>query len=411
MESLERFGVAGSSFKSEMDTMDGPERDAAEFMAELQEENPETYNMWLKIVSRDEFHEKFRRSFISALCKFCINRKQMELARYRRDFVACVLSYTKADIGVNLFCDKNGGGYLNNSLKSRRAYRKRLMESSWQQHTPNLINEATFSNLLKSFQQSSTPSLELQKFRADMTLLGQPTQHQGHGEQNGVTDEKPPPSLFNNPDFLSAINVFVRYRRLTPEWRDLEVKQTKLNLHAFSTAQTLLVVLVDKYQLSNHDDDFVLRVFDKEFNEYIDIEEDLNHVKLINLGKYELIHRLKRDDDSSVTVSPQPCSNGQANVASSSSRDTPSSTRSSSPPSSSLVQVLKEIPEEAKDAKSEIFPASNLIHASMNSMLHSFLKNIQENSAAPQIELPKSAFIQNLFNMTNQDQHLSSGSN
>lgn len=78
----------------------GPERDAACFMAELLEENPETHETWLKLRTREEFNEKFRRSFISALCKFCINRKQMELARYRRDFVAAVLSYTKADIGV-----------------------------------------------------------------------------------------------------------------------------------------------------------------------------------------------------------------------------------------------------------------------------------------------------------------------
>ncbi|CAD5234138.1 unnamed protein product [Bursaphelenchus xylophilus] len=409
MGSLERFGVAGSSLKSEVDSMDGPERDAAEFMAELRDENPETYNMWLKIVSRDEFHEKFRRSFISALCKFCINRKQMELARYRRDFVACVLSYTKADIGVNLFCDKNGGGYLNNSLKSRRAYRKRLMESSWQQHTPNLLNEASFNTLLKSFQQSSTPSLELQKFQADISLLNQsnPSANQGQLE-NSLKEDKS--SLFNNPDFLASINVFVRYRRLSPEWRDLEVKQTKFNLHAFSTAQTLLVVLVDKYQLNNHDDDFVLRIFDREFNEYIDIEEDLHQVKLINLGKYELIHRLKRDDDSSATISPQPCSTSQGNVASSSSRDTPSSTRSSTPPSSSLAPVLKEIPEEPKEVKTEIFPTPNLLNSPMNSMLQSFLKNIHENHT-PQIELPKSAFIQNLFNLANQDQQLSSGSN
>jgi hypothetical protein len=81
----------------------------------------------------------------------------MELARYRRDFVGCVLSYTKADIGVNLFCDKNGGGFLNNSLKSRRAYQKRRREcGGWQEHSsaPSFLPQgSTLSSLLQTFRQ------------------------------------------------------------------------------------------------------------------------------------------------------------------------------------------------------------------------------------------------------------------
>lgn len=132
-------------------------------MAELNEENPETYQTWLRITTRDEFNEKFRRSFISALCKFCINRKQMELARYRREFVGAVLAYTKADIGVNLFCDKNGGGFLNNSLKSRRAYQKRRRECGWQeQSTPAsfLPQGSTLSSLLQTFRQQQQQTLQ-----------------------------------------------------------------------------------------------------------------------------------------------------------------------------------------------------------------------------------------------------------
>jgi hypothetical protein len=81
----------------------------------------------------------------------------MELARYRREFVGAVLAYTKADIGVNLFCDKNGGGFLNNSLKSRRAYQKRRRECGWQEQQSTtasfLPQGSTLSSLLQSFRQ------------------------------------------------------------------------------------------------------------------------------------------------------------------------------------------------------------------------------------------------------------------
>jgi hypothetical protein len=57
----------------------------------------------------------------------------------------------------NLFCDKNGGGFLNNSLKSRRAYQKRRRECGWQEQSAApasfLPQGSTLSSLLQSFRQ------------------------------------------------------------------------------------------------------------------------------------------------------------------------------------------------------------------------------------------------------------------
>lgn len=44
------------------DGVHGASRDAAEFMAELQVESPDTYDQWHKLTSREDFNEKFRRS-------------------------------------------------------------------------------------------------------------------------------------------------------------------------------------------------------------------------------------------------------------------------------------------------------------------------------------------------------------
>lgn len=155
-------------------------------MTELQKENPDTYETWLRITSREEFNEKFRRSFISALCKFCINRKWVFvhiwfvfkilldkwnwhvtdvilLALFwliRRPILECKLLLSYFNIFAfyrNLFCDKNGGGFLNNSLKSRRAYQKRRRECGWQEQTATpasfLSQGSTLSSLLQSFRQ------------------------------------------------------------------------------------------------------------------------------------------------------------------------------------------------------------------------------------------------------------------
>ncbi|KAI6191283.1 hypothetical protein M3Y97_00212000 [Aphelenchoides bicaudatus] len=327
----------------------GPERDAADFMTELQRENPDTYKTWLAIESRDEFNEKFRRSFIGILCRFCINRKQMELARYRRDFVGAVLSYTKADIGVNLFCDKNGGGFLNNSLKSRRAYQKRRRECGWQESSSPasfLPQGSTLSSLLQSFRQQQhqaiqptstsvaemlrrTSSLEPIQMRSPSPLPVTSDHHSTTLADSPLADTIIKGNLLKHFEFTitklifadhcfwslrmfsdrassssssstsaaSLFSVFVRYRRVNQEWKDMELKQSKLSFSSFATVQHLYNTLTEKWQLrSISEERLILRIFDKEFEEYVDLEEDYSLISLENLAKYELIHRVTNAD-------------------------------------------------------------------------------------------------------------------
>ncbi|KAI6210546.1 hypothetical protein M3Y96_00339600 [Aphelenchoides besseyi] len=339
------------------DSIHGPSRDAAEFMTELQEENPETYETWLRLRSRDEFNEKFRRSFISALCKFCINRKQMELARYRRDFVAAVLLYTKADIGVNVFCDKNGGGYLNNSLKSRRAYQKRRRESNWQSDLIQqnaAVHESAFSTLLRSFQQHSTPtprntsvaellarsdSLEPIHVRSPSPLIS-PSTHVSttlltcEAAEESQSKERSASSSCASESLSSAstVSVFVRFRTVNDSWHNVDVKQTKLTLHSFATVQTLFLTLLNKWQLDGEETRLVLRAFDRDFGEFVDIEENFESVCVENLSKFELVHRRISVDQNERAVGSEPSENR-----------TPCSTRSGSPPTNGLAGLLNEL--------------------------------------------------------------------
>lgn len=149
--------------------------------------------------------------------------------------------------------------------------------------------------------------------------------------------------------------MFVRYRRVDAQWRDLDVKQTRLNMHMFSTAQTLLAVAAEKWALkpTPEEDELLLRLFDKEFGEYIDLEEEPAELPLQHLAKYELIHRRRRcGPDSEETgdaqegrKAEQVASAEQLHQAGgSSSRDTPSSTRSSTPPPAALLAHPKDEP-------------------------------------------------------------------
>ncbi|KAI6173850.1 hypothetical protein M3Y98_01126500 [Aphelenchoides besseyi] len=330
------------------DSIHGPSRDAAEFMTELQEENPETYETWLRLRSRDEFNEKFRRSFISALCKFCINRKQMELARYRRDFVAAVLLYTKADIGVNVFCDKNGGGYLNNSLKSRRAYQKRRRESNWQSDLIQqnaAVHESAFSTLLRSFQQHSTPtprntsvaellarsdSLEPIHVRSPSPLIS-PSTHVSttlltcEAAEESQSKERSASSSCASESLSSAstVSVFVRFRTVNDSWHNVDVKQTKLTLHSFATVQTLFFDAAQQMATGWRRNAACASRFRSGLRRSVCVE---------NLSKFELVHRRISVDQNERAVGSEPSENR-----------TPCSTRSGSPPTNGLAGLLNEL--------------------------------------------------------------------
>lgn len=89
--------------------------------------------------------------------------------------------------------------------------------------------------------------------------------------------------------------MFVRYRRVNEKdgWKDLDVKQSKLSFGSFATVQNLYSSLLQKWHLNELDSKrLILRIFDKDFEEYVDIEENFSLVSLENLAKYELIHRV-----------------------------------------------------------------------------------------------------------------------
>jgi hypothetical protein len=87
-------------------------------------------------------------------------------------------------------------------------------------------------------------------------------------------------------------SVFVRYRQVSQEdgWKDVEVKQSKMSFSSFATVQHLYNALIEKWQLRGANDErLILRIYDKEFDEYLDLEEDFSLISLENLAKYELI--------------------------------------------------------------------------------------------------------------------------
>lgn len=77
----------------------------------------------------------------------------------------------------------------------------------------------------------------------------------------------------------------------------MDVKQSKLSFGSFATARQLYSAVLQKWQLSAMDEKrLILRVFDKDFDEYVDIEENFALVSLENMAKYELIHRVSNAD-------------------------------------------------------------------------------------------------------------------
>jgi hypothetical protein len=94
--------------------------------------------------------------------------------------------------------------------------------------------------------------------------------------------------------------VFVRYRRVNEEdgWKDVDVKQSKMSFGSFATVQHLYNSLLEKWHLRGINSKYlILRIFDKDFEEYVDIEENFALVSLENLAKYELIHRISNDKE------------------------------------------------------------------------------------------------------------------
>lgn len=86
------------------------------------------------------------------------------------------------------------------------------------------------------------------------------------------------------------MNVFVRYRRVNDEWKDIDIKQSKISLPENSSVSTLVTHLAEKWSINRNE--LIIRCLDKDFGEFVDIEEDLEAVELQNLTKYEIVHRV-----------------------------------------------------------------------------------------------------------------------
>lgn len=85
-------------------------------------------------------------------------------------------------------------------------------------------------------------------------------------------------------------SVFFRRFRFLELWKEVS---KRLYFSSFATVQHLFNALVEKWQLRDAtEESLILRTYDKEFDEFLDIEEDFSLVSLENMGKYELIHRV-----------------------------------------------------------------------------------------------------------------------
>jgi len=74
------------------------------------------------------------------------------------------------------------------------------------------------------------------------------------------------------------------------EWKDIDIKQSKVSLPESSHVSTLVTHLAEKWNLNPNE--LIVRCLDKDFGEFIDIEEDFENVELQNLTKYEVVHRV-----------------------------------------------------------------------------------------------------------------------
>lgn len=71
-----------------------------------------------------------------------------------------------------------------------------------------------------------------------------------------------------------------------------------MSFGSFATVQHLYNSLLEKWHLRGINSKYlILRIFDKDFEEYVDIEENFALVSLENLAKYELIHRISNDKE------------------------------------------------------------------------------------------------------------------
>uniref|UniRef100_A0AC34GUF3 Uncharacterized protein n=1 Tax=Panagrolaimus sp. ES5 TaxID=591445 RepID=A0AC34GUF3_9BILA len=86
------------------------------------------------------------------------------------------------------------------------------------------------------------------------------------------------------------MNVFVRYRRINDEWKDVDIRQARISLDPTATIETLINHLGSKWSINPNE--LLVRVYDKDFGEFIDIDSDLDNVELQNLTKYEIVHRV-----------------------------------------------------------------------------------------------------------------------
>uniref|UniRef100_A0A914YIV0 Ubiquitin-like domain-containing protein n=1 Tax=Panagrolaimus superbus TaxID=310955 RepID=A0A914YIV0_9BILA len=86
------------------------------------------------------------------------------------------------------------------------------------------------------------------------------------------------------------MNVFVRYRRINDEWKDVDIRQSRISLNPLATIETLINHLGSKWSINPNE--LLVRVYDKDFGEFIDIDMELDSVELQNLTKYEIVHRV-----------------------------------------------------------------------------------------------------------------------
>uniref|UniRef100_A0A7E4UTQ0 PB1 domain-containing protein n=1 Tax=Panagrellus redivivus TaxID=6233 RepID=A0A7E4UTQ0_PANRE len=86
------------------------------------------------------------------------------------------------------------------------------------------------------------------------------------------------------------MNVFVRYRRVNDKWEDVDIRQARAVLSNTATVQELLEHLESKWAVNPAE--LVVRVYDKDFGEFVDIEDEPETVALQNISKYEVIHRI-----------------------------------------------------------------------------------------------------------------------
>lgn len=174
--------------------------------------------------------------------------------------------------------------------------------------------------------------------------------------------------------------MFVRYRKVNQEdgWKDVEVKQSKLSFGSFATVQHLYSTAVEKWRLGGEDADrLILRIFDKDFEEFVDIEENFALVSLENLAKYELIHRVS-DGDAFKTKAGDPKNN---NILFDSKNATNSFSQGTEVPGNDITNILRIIQESAS--------------VSLSGTYHSDMKSIQTGDESLNNENPLDAFVRN----------------